>query len=105
MDPWGQVIVEAAAAALPVICTQACGASAELVRDYHSGIVVPPADAAALRDAFIWMHHHYDRLSGMGFAGQQLAAAYSAQRWADNQLELATRIVRTKVTSQASVEG
>jgi len=94
LDPWGQVIVEAAAAGLPVICTQTCGASAELVRDYHNGLIVPPEDPAALAAAFAWMHEHADRLPQFARASQSFAQAYSAQRWAENQYELALRLCR-----------
>jgi glycosyltransferase involved in cell wall biosynthesis len=92
LDPWGQVIVEAAAAGLPVICTQACGASAEMVRDYHNGLIVPPGDPSALAAAFRWMHEHPDRMQAMGLASQRLAAPFCAQRWAENQHELAKRL-------------
>lgn len=91
-EPWGQVIVEAAAAGLPVICSQACGAGADVVRDFHDGLVVPTGDAAALANALRWMHDHMDRLPTMGRNAQAAAAAFSAERWADNQLALATRL-------------
>lgn len=93
LDPWGQVIVEAAASGLPVICTQACGAGAENVRDYHNGILVPAEDTHALAQAMVWMHEHGDLLPRMGRESQHLASAYSAQRWADNQIELARRLI------------
>jgi len=98
LDPWGQAIVEAAAAGLPIVCTQSCGASAEVVRDYHSGLVIPPEDPAALAEAFLWMHDHADRLPAMGVAGQHLAEAYSARRWADNQIALARRLCLQSAT-------
>jgi glycosyltransferase involved in cell wall biosynthesis len=66
--------------------------AAEVVRDYHSGLVIPPGTVAALKDAMVWMHEHYDRLPAMGQASQQLASPYSAERWADNQFELARRL-------------
>jgi glycosyltransferase involved in cell wall biosynthesis len=91
-EPWGQVIVEAAAAGLPVICTQTCGASAEVVRDYHSGLVVPPESVGALTEALVWMHEHSERLPAMGRAGQNIASAFAATRWAENQAELAKRL-------------
>jgi glycosyltransferase involved in cell wall biosynthesis len=94
-EPWGQVIVEAAAAGLPVICTQACGAGADLVRDFHNGALVPTNDSAALARAMLWMHEHYDQLPEMGRKSQVAAAAYSAERWADNQLALAARLLST----------
>lgn len=92
LDPWGQVIVEAAAAGLPVIATQTCGAAVEVVRDYHNGLVVPPENVELLAESLVWMHDHFDQLPGMGRASQQIAAAYRAQRWADNQLAIAAQL-------------
>ena len=100
MDPWGQVVVEAAAAGLPIICTNACGVAAEVVRDYHSGLVIPPGTVAALKDAMVWMHEHYDRLPAMGQCSQQLASPYSAERWADNQFELARRLCGSRLATE-----
>jgi glycosyltransferase involved in cell wall biosynthesis len=82
-DPWPLVIGEAAASGLPVVCTSACGSSAELVRDFHNGLTMPPADIEALRDALIWSHRNSERLRAMGERSQELAAAYSAERWAE----------------------
>jgi glycosyltransferase involved in cell wall biosynthesis len=81
-EPWGQVLVEAAAAGMPVICTEACGASPEVVKSYYNGLVVPTSDVAALAAALQWMHVHYEELPTMGQRGQGIAAAYSAQMWA-----------------------
>jgi glycosyltransferase involved in cell wall biosynthesis len=94
-EPWGQVIVEAAAAGLPVICTQACGAGADVVRDFHNGLLVPTGDAPGLARAFRWMHDHPDRLPAMGSNAQIAAAAYGADRWADTQLAMARRLTQT----------
>lgn len=91
-EPWGQVIVEAAASGLPVVCTQACGAGVEAVREFHNGMVVPIDDAPALCRALLWMHENYERLPVMGRESQHLASAYSAERWADNQLAVAHRL-------------
>ena len=95
LDPWGQVIVEAAAAGLPIICTQACGAAAENVRDYHNGLLVPAEAPRALARAMAWMHEHYGDLPRMGRESQHLASAYSAERWADNQIALARRLMES----------
>lgn len=91
-EPWGQVIVEAAAAGLPVICTQACGAGADTIRDFHSGLMVPTDDSGRLGTALRWMHDHADRLPEMGANAQVAAAAYGADRWADTQLAMARRL-------------
>jgi glycosyltransferase involved in cell wall biosynthesis len=92
-EPWGQVIVEAAAGGLPAICTQACGAGADLIRDFHNGLMVPAGDVGRLADALLWMHANHARLPAMGADAQVAAAAYGAERWADTQLALAERLM------------
>jgi len=81
-EPWGVVIAEAAAAGLPVICTNVCGAAADIVRPYYSGIVVPAGQPEALGQAMRWVHDHEGELQAMGQRGQALAAAFSADAWA-----------------------
>jgi glycosyltransferase involved in cell wall biosynthesis len=93
VEPWGQVIVEAAASGLPVICSQDCGAGVELVRDYHTGFVIPTDDVEACCRALVRMHHAHAGLAGMGREIRHAAAAYSAERWADNQLGLFARLL------------
>jgi len=92
-DAWGQVIVEAAAAHLPIICTTTCGASVELVRHHYNGALIPPADEAALLASLRWAHQNAAKLPVMGLASAQFAKPYSVQRWADNQVELATALL------------
>ncbi len=84
-EPWGQVIVEAAAAGMPVICSQACGAAPEVVRHLSTGLLVPTGDAAALAHAFRWMHDHEPQLAEMGRASQHMARPFAADKWAENQ--------------------
>ena len=86
-DPWPLAIVEASAAGLPIVCTEACGSAVEIVRPYYSGIGVPTDDASALCSAFIWLHEHYDILPQYGHRASQLAEAYSATAWADRWTE------------------
>ena len=81
-DPWPLVIVEACAAGLPVVCSNACGSAVEVVRSYDNGIQVATGDAPPLTRAMIWMHQNHSRLPQMGARSQSLGAAYSAQLWA-----------------------
>lgn len=83
-EPWGVALVEAAAAGLPVICTFACGSAVEIVRDGYNGLVVPENDPFALAGAMVELHQRYDELSTWGERGQQLAAPYGAEIWADS---------------------
>lgn len=86
-EPWGQVILEASASGLPVVCTEACGASVEAVRSFYSGLVVPTGDAAALCRAMTWVHANHELLPQYGTRASQLAEAYSAEIWADRWTE------------------
>lgn len=82
-DAWPLVLVEACAAGLPVVCSEACGSSVELIRPYHNGLTVPTGDTDALARALRWIHQNAARLPQMGARGHELASAYSAQLWAD----------------------
>lgn len=81
-EPWGVVIAEAAASGLPVVCSTACGAAADLVRPYYNGVVVAPEDPDSLARALRWIHDHEPELPSMGRRGQALADAFSADAWA-----------------------
>lgn len=80
-ESWGQVIVEACATGLPVLCTEACGASVELIKSFYNGLVVPADDPKDVAKGLQWLHDHYDVLPEMGARSQSLGAAYSAEMW------------------------
>jgi len=86
-DPWSLVISEAAASGLPILCSNSCGASAELVRPYSNGLTFPSGDADALADSMRWDAHPLRRARSNGPRSQALAADYSAEmfarRWAE----------------------
>lgn len=92
-DAWGQAIVEGAASGLPVICTNACGASVEVVRDGYNGWRVPASDAEALARAMLSAELAGDRLMEMGRRSRELAAAYDTERWADRWEAILTAAV------------
>jgi len=82
-EPWGVVIAEASAAGLPVICTESCGASIDLVRTLYNGITVGTGDVHEMVRAMKWMHENHARLPEMGLRSQQRVSAYSAESWAE----------------------
>jgi glycosyltransferase involved in cell wall biosynthesis len=92
-DPWPLVIVEACAAGFPILCTEACGSSVELVRSHYNGRVVASGDVDALANAMFWMHQNHSRLPEMGARSQPMAAAYSAQVWAQRWTSVVTELV------------
>ena len=91
-DPWPLALVEAAAAGLPILCTDACGSAVEIVRDGYNGYIVPENNVAALADGMVRIHYAYDELPTWGERSQQLAAPYSAEHWAERWRDLILRM-------------
>ena len=81
-EPWGVAIAEAQYAGLPVICTEACGASVEVVRHLASGLLVPTEGRQELARAMLWIEAHFADLPGMGEVGKTLARPFAAEFWA-----------------------
>jgi glycosyltransferase involved in cell wall biosynthesis len=88
-EPWGVAVAEAMAAGLPVICTDAVGASVELLRPYYNGLLVAPDDAPALARAMRWAHDHYDQLPELGRRARELAQPFAARNWAERFAQIA----------------
>ena len=82
-EPWGVAVAEACAPGLPVICTEACGASIDVVRSHYNGLTVATGDAEAMIRAMIWIHNAYDQLPELGRRSRELASSLSSEIWAD----------------------
>jgi glycosyltransferase involved in cell wall biosynthesis len=80
-DPWPLAIVEAAAAGLPIICTDLCGSGVEVVRAWYNGLVIPEDNVANLTQALCTFHSHHAELPTWGKRSQELAAPYSTSAW------------------------
>lgn len=52
-EPWALVLHEAAAAGLPIICTEICGAAPHFIYDYFNGFCVEPSSSKALKKAMV----------------------------------------------------
>lgn len=86
-EPWGVVLVEAAAAGLPIICTEACGARHEVVRE--NGIVVKTGDADSLASAMVKIHQmNKNERQEMGDKGRLLAEPYSCNVWSQRIIKI-----------------
>lgn len=88
-EPWGVVLVEAAAAELPIICTDKCGAGHEVVKG--NGLVVKAGDADAMAEAMLKVERGvadvYPEL------GKELAAPYSCEAWADRVAYICKQLI------------
>lgn len=81
-DPWPLALVEAAAAGLPILCTDICGSAVEVVRPWYNGLIVPKENSKALANAMLNLHQHYAELPTWGQRSQHLAAPYASDIWA-----------------------
>jgi glycosyltransferase involved in cell wall biosynthesis len=86
------VILEAMALRVPVIATDVSG-SRELVRPGESGLLVPPADAASLAQAILYMLEHPQESRRMAQNSFEKASQYTMQRTAEQLMELYRNIV------------
>jgi glycosyltransferase involved in cell wall biosynthesis len=78
LEPWGLVCNEALHQGRPVVATTAVGAVAGgLVRDGHTGLVVPPADPARLGEALRRLLDDPSLRERLGQGGRAEVAAYS----------------------------
>ena len=105
-DPWPLAIVEAAAAGLPIICTDMCGSGVEVVRSWYNGLVIPEDNIATLTQALVTLHQHSAELPLWGKRSQELAAPYSTSIWVSRwqyllQAAIKRHIVSADLDSQA----
>lgn len=83
-EPWGVVAQEAAAAGLPLICSEACGAAVHLLRDFYNGFLVATGDVDELTQAMVRMTLLTPgERSKMGQRSHELSRQYMPARWAD----------------------
>jgi glycosyltransferase involved in cell wall biosynthesis len=76
-EPWGMVVIEAAAAGLALVMTDIVGASPELVADGENGRVFPPGNLAAFIAALRDVTHPH-RIDVMKQGSQRVLARWLA---------------------------
>ena len=85
-------LLEAMAAGLPVVATNV-GGNAEVVKDGHTGVIVPSRDADSLSRAMRWVLEHGDEALGMGRRGRdRVAELFSIEAMVRNYRERYDRI-------------
>lgn len=83
-EPWGVVVQEAAAARLPLLCSDRVGSAVHLVRNYYNGFVTPADDANALAEAMMRISEATpEARAEMGSRSFSLGQQYLPERWAD----------------------
>ena len=83
-EPWGVAIQEAAAAGLPLICSDACGAAVHLLQDRYNGYVIEQGSACQLATAFEQMASlSASEWRTMSRRSHELSRQFTPERWAE----------------------
>ncbi len=85
-EPWGLVVNEAMVCGMPVIVSDRCGCSVDLVRNGQNGYVVDPSQPAALTAALARFMSGAANIDRMGQVSRELIAPYSAEAVAADML-------------------
>jgi glycosyltransferase involved in cell wall biosynthesis len=78
-EPFGIVVIEAMAGGTPVVASHV-GGIPEIIEDGISGVLVPPGDASALREALAGLMGDSIRRHAMGEAARRRSEAFTAAR-------------------------
>lgn len=92
-DGWGVVVNQALAAGLPVICSDAVGAAADLVQPEANGLLVPAGDEEPLATAIERLASDAALRATMGQRSRTLAADYTPERGVDRWWQLCSQLV------------
>jgi glycosyltransferase involved in cell wall biosynthesis len=103
-EPFGQVVVEAMAAGLPVVAA-AAGGPAEVVTDGVDGILVPPGDVDRLAAALRRLAGDADLRDRLGQAGRVRAAAFRPEAVAASVMELYRAVLAQRPAGHRPVES
>lgn len=84
-EPWGVAIAEGACVGLPLICSDACGAAADVLRDGYNGRLFAAGDPTSLARAMAAVTHA--DLPTWGERSRALGAAFDARSWPQRVFE------------------
>lgn len=93
-EPWGVAIAEGAAAGLPIIATEACGAVPHLVHDFSNGRVAHTGDTKSIAECMSYITGLTDvKRMEMGRVSRGLASPYTPARWANTVLGRSAELI------------
>lgn len=83
-EQWGLVVNEAMAAGLPVLVSERCGCTAELVRDGENGFTFSPWDVKQIAEKMRAIHRDPPLRERMGRRSAEMIAEWGPERFAQN---------------------
>ena len=86
-DPWGLVINEAMCAGLPIVCSTAAGASADLVIHGENGLLHEPGEVSVLRNHMLTLLRDENMRLSMGIKSKEIIAGFHPNIMAQGMLE------------------
>ena len=92
MEGLPSVLLEAMASGMPVITAETCGMP-DVVEDGFNGLLVPPADAAAIEEAVLRLAVSPEMRQSLGQAAQRTMARYTWERSALMLEKLFRRVI------------
>src|SRR4030095_9780816 len=82
-EPWGLVVNEAMASGLPVLVSERCGCSEDLVEPGRNGFVFNPERAGELTSRMLVISSlSQPALQAMGKKSSEIIAGFSPEKWA-----------------------
>lgn len=99
MEGLPSVLLEAMASGMPVITAETCGMP-DMVQDGFNGLLVPPADAAALEDAIARLAESEELRERLGRAAQESMKRYEWSSAAHKLEDLFVKVVRAEEASR-----
>jgi glycosyltransferase involved in cell wall biosynthesis len=90
-EGFGLVLLEALAAGLPIIATEATAAP-DLINDSIEGLIVPTGDPEALREALLRLITSPDDLAAMSLAARRCAERYTWEAYGNRWVELLAQV-------------
>ena len=103
-EGFGQVLLEAMAAGLPVLATTRTAAP-DLIRHGEAGFILPPAQTEALAERIEWAAAHRNRLAYMGEAAAQTARQFTWERFRRRIAEVVGGILEGRTAQEALQHG
>ena len=93
-EPWGLVVNEAMACGIPVIVSERCGCSPDLVHDGKNGFIFPPDDINRLAELMAGLAKDRYDITAMGRQSREIIDSWSLKRYVES-LKAVLPIART----------